>query len=71
MYFLSPMHASSSLSDDICLCYVHCPILFFFQIVLKLSSTLFHSLEENEVGNSGATTLAGAPRVNQSLTILK
>jgi len=32
---------------------------------------LFYSLESNEIGESGATTLSDALRVNQSLEILK
>ena len=34
-------------------------------------STLFHSLEKNGIGDSGASALADALRVNQSLEILK
>ena len=33
--------------------------------------TFFHSLERSGIGDSGATTLADALRVNQSLKILK
>ena len=34
-------------------------------------STLFHSLEWNRIGDSGAAALADALTVNQSLTTLK
>ena len=36
-----------------------------------ISSTLFNSLGDNEVGDAGATALADALRVNQTLKVLK
>ena len=47
-----------------------CPINSSSLLALILG-TLFHSLEENKIEDSGATALADALRVNQSLTTLK
>ena len=49
---------------------IHCSIILSL-LALTLEYPLFHSLEGNRIGDSGATALANALRVNQSLTTLK
>ena len=41
------------------------------RLITRVYGTLFHSLEGNKVGKSGASALADTLRVNQSLKTLK
>ena len=50
-------------------CLVTCPIHYLH--LFGSTHTLFHSLEGNKVGKSGASALADTLRVNQSLKTLK